>query len=89
MSERTVVEVYPLTKASGAAVPDCFIVGFADGTTLKTTTSVIAAHHLHTGRVLTEADYAAVLDTLGWREAYDEKAGRPWEALPADIETLS
>ncbi|MGN1149162.1 MAG: pseudouridine synthase [Sutterella sp.] len=35
-----------------------------------------------------EADYAAVLDTLGWRAAYDEKAGRPWEALPAEIETL-
>ncbi len=62
MSERTVVEVYPLTKASGAVVPDCFIVGFSDGTTLKTTTSVIAAHHLHTGRVLTEADYAAACD---------------------------
>ena len=54
----------------------------------------MAFSHPATGEVVDvsaplETDFGAVLDVLGWRPAYDEKAGRPWEALPADIETLS
>lgn len=60
MAERTVVEVHPLTTKSGATVPERFLVGFSDGTTLKTTLSVITDHHLHAGHVLTEEDYIAV-----------------------------
>lgn len=57
--ERTVVEIHPLTTKSGAVIPDRFLVGFSDGTTLKATISVITEHHLHTGRVLTDEDYDA------------------------------
>ena len=60
MSEKTVVDVHPLAAKPGASAQDRFLVGFSDGTTLKTTLSVVADHHLRTGRVLTAEEYAAV-----------------------------
>lgn len=60
--EKTVVEVHPLTTKAGTGGSEHFLVGFSDGTTLKTTISVMTDHHLQVGRSLTEAEYAAVQD---------------------------
>ena len=85
-----------LSIGGDMAVRDRAVIGVfdLDNTSYSRHTRAFLAEAERQGEVVDvsaplETDFGAVLDVLGWRPAYDEKAGRPWEALPADIETLS
>lgn len=60
MSEKAIVEMHSLATKPRTSAPERFFICFSDGTTLKTTSSVIADHHLYVGRILTDEEYTTI-----------------------------